>query len=129
MLAITKILLRTEERARKFFERLPFVQAFIAGAGAIIFWRGIWEFLDEAGIPPVQSIIIGTLLLGGVGVFIQTFLGNTIIIKNAELEEKREKKFIQKVEGEVSTEEVTLKQLSEKIDRLENTILEIRDKR
>lgn len=122
MLKITKILLNTEERARKFFERLPFVQAFIAGAGAIIFWRGIWELLDEAGISPELSVILGTLLLGGVGVFIQTFLGNTIIIQNAKKEERFEKKVISKFEGEVASEEVTLKQLADKIDALQAKI-------
>lgn len=122
MLKITKILLNTEERARKFFERLPFVQAFIAGAGAIIFWRGIWELLDEAGISPGLSVILGTLLLGGVGVFIQTFLGNTIIIKNVKQEEKLEKKALARFEGEVASEEVTLKQLADKIDALQAKI-------
>lgn len=124
MLAITKILLRTEERARRFFERLPFVQAFIAGAGAIIFWRGIWEILDSIGISPLASVIIGTLLLGGVGVFIQTFIGNTIIIRNVAQEEKTEKRFLQKVEGQVVTEEITLKQLADKLDELARKIEE-----
>lgn len=124
MLHITKILLNTEERARKFFERLPFIQAFIAGAGAIIFWRGIWELLDKAKISPEVSVILGTLLLGGVGVFIQTFLGNTIIIKNVKQEEKLEKKALARFEGEVVSEEITIKQLADKIDALQRKIEE-----
>jgi hypothetical protein len=115
---ITKKLLRTEEGARKFFEKVPFIHAFLAGVGVIIFWRGVWELFDQIGITPVQSIIMGVVLLGGIGVFIQTFLGNTIIIKDVAKKEKSETKLIKEVESEVSGEEITLKQLAEKIDRL-----------
>lgn len=118
MRSITNFFLDIEERARRFFVRFPFVQAFVAGIGVIIFWRGVWEFLDRQGITPGMSIILGSALLGSVGVFIQTFIGNTIIIRNVKQEENREKKVLEKVEGEVGTEEVTLKALSAKIDAL-----------
>lgn len=114
MKEITKQLLDIENRARNYFEQFPFVQAFIAGVGVIIFWRGIWEWLDINQVSPFASVILGTLILGGVGVFVQTFIGNTIIIREVKQEEKLEKK----VESHISTDAVTLEQLSQKIDNL-----------
>lgn len=115
---ITKVLLNIEERARVFFGNIPFIQAFLAGVGVIIFWRGIWEWLDQSGVSPLESVIIGTVILGGIGVFLQTFIGNTIIIRNVEKEEQQEKKVFKKIEGEEEIEEITLSALSKKIDLL-----------
>ena len=122
MKRITSILLQTEEDARKYFERTPFLQAFIAGVGVIVFWRGVWEWLDSVQVSPFMSVVIGSLLLGGVGVFLQTFIGNTIIIKNVNQEEKKEKKIFEKIEGEVEGEDITLKQLADKLDELSRKI-------
>ena len=114
----TNIFVAIEDRARRFFERTPFLQAFLAGIGVIIFWRGVWEWCDQSGISPVASIIIGGLILIVVGVFVQTFIGNTLIIKEVKQEEKIEKSAIHKMEGEVGTEEITLVDLSKKLDQL-----------
>lgn len=105
-----------EDQARMFFERMPFAQAFLAGIGVIIFWRGIWEWLDQMEVSPFASVLIGTLILGCVGVFVQTFIGNTIIIREVKQEEKSEKKVLKKIEGEEGVEVVTLAALSNKID-------------
>jgi hypothetical protein len=118
MRPITRTLLKIEENARAYFERMPFVQASVAGVGVIIFWRGIWELLDRSGVSPVLSIVLGTLLLGAVGVFVQTFIGNTIIIRNVKEEKNTERKEFEKVEGDVNMEEVTIQQLAAKIDAL-----------
>jgi hypothetical protein len=122
MKPITRTLLKVEDNARRYFERIPFVQAFIAGIGVIIFWRGVWEWLDRSGVSPELSILLGMLLLGSVGVFIQTFIGNTIIIKSVKDEEKKEQKALQQVEGEVGTEEITIAALAAKIDTLAELI-------
>jgi hypothetical protein len=122
MKPITKKLLTIEDQARRFFERTPFIQAFFAGVGVIIFWRGIWELLDQVGISPGFSVVIGALILGGVGVFVQTFIGNTIIIKEVKQEEKIEKKTLQKMEGDSYPTEITLDALSRKIDTLADLI-------
>lgn len=114
----TKLLLSIEEHARNFFGRIPFIQAFLAGVGVIIFWRGIWEWLDNVEVSPLASVVIGTLILGGVGVFLQTFIGNTIIIKSVKKEEAQEKKVLKEIEGEGAIEEITLSALSRKIDFL-----------
>lgn len=118
MQSITKILLSIEDRARRYFAHIPFVQAFLAGIGVIIFWRGVWELLDMIGVTPVTSIVIGSLILGGVGVFIQTFIGNSIIIKNVEKEVQSEKKTLRTIAGGENVQTVTLQNLSDKIDFL-----------
>ena len=112
------MLLETEESARLYFEKTPFIQAFLSGIGVIIFWRGIWEWLDMAQVSPFTSVIVGAAILLCVGVFVQTFIGNTIIIKNVKQEEREEKHAIHEVEANVDTEEITLESLSEKIDIL-----------
>jgi len=124
MKPITNIFLSIEDRARRYFEKMPFIQALVAGVGVIIFWRGIWELLDRTHVSPGVSIVLGCLLLGAVGVFVQTFIGNTIIIKEVKQEEKIEKKAMQKMEGEVGTETVTLAQLSAKLDMVMKKIEE-----
>jgi len=122
MKSITRILLETEEKARLYFEKTPFIQAFLSGIGVIIFWRGIWEWLDINQISPLASVVAGSLILLCVGVFVQTFIGNTIIIKNVKQEERFEKSAIKHIEGEADTEEVTLSTLSAKIDELSKKI-------
>ncbi|OGI72573.1 hypothetical protein A3J61_01230 [Candidatus Nomurabacteria bacterium RIFCSPHIGHO2_02_FULL_38_15] len=115
------IFLTTEERARKYFEQFPFIQAFLAGVGMILFWRGIWEIADIYQLNPFSSVIIGVLILGGIGLFVQTFVGNSIIIKSVKNEMSLGKKTEQKVakfEKEIVKEEVTLEHLSSKLDVL-----------
>lgn len=119
---ITNTLLNIENDARQYFEKIPFAQAFFAGIGVIIFWRGIWEWLDMLQMSPITSVILGAGILLCVGVFVQTFIGNTIIIKNVKQEEQTEKKQMRHMEGEVVTEEVTLASLSRKIDELSKRI-------
>lgn len=122
---ITKTLLKIESAARKFFEFIPFTHAFLAGVGVILFWRGVWEVADIIMLDPVASILLGIAILGGIGLFIQTFVGNAIIIKNVEREGKIEKstsKKISQVESEVEREEMTLQKLSQKIDKLNTKI-------
>ena len=122
MKTITNTLLGIEDDARRYFEKIPFAQAFFAGIGVIIFWRGIWEWLDMLQMSPITSVILGAGILLCVGVFVQTFIGNTIIIKNVKQEEQTEKKQMRHMEGEVVTEEVTLSSLSKKIDELSKRI-------
>lgn len=122
---VTNTLLSIEESARKFFERFPFSHAFIAGVGVILFWRGVWEIADIIKLDPIASVLLGIILLGGIGLFIQTFVGNAIIIKNVKKEEQLEKQTerkVEQVEQEISTEEVNISKLTEKIDELSKKI-------
>lgn len=125
---VTNIFLQIEERARTYFERIPFVHAFLGGVGVVLFWRGVWEIADRMRIDPIASIVIGSLLLGAIGLFLHTFVGNAIIIKNVEKDKRMTKKAeheIASVEKDVKKEGVTLDQLSAKIDRLEQVVREV----
>lgn len=112
---LTKKLLSMQQRARKYFEQFPFLQAILAGVGVIVFWRGIWEGLDRTGVSPLVSIILGIIILGAVGVFVETFIGNTIIIKEVLQEEKVEKKNMKEVSNE---EKTSLAEISIKLDQI-----------
>ena len=122
------IFLTIEERARKYFEQFPFIHAFLAGVGVILFWRGTWEIADIYRLNPFTSVFVGILILGGIGLFIQTFVGNAIIIKNVKSEmslEKKNEREVSKVEKEVIKEEITLNELSSKLDILTQKLNEI----
>lgn len=118
MKSITQAFIIFEDKARRYFESFPFLQALLAGIGVIIFWRGIWEWLDRAQVSPEASVILGIFILSLVGVFVQTFIGNTIIIKEVKQEELLEKKTIRTIKVEEDTETITLAKLSAKIDAL-----------
>ena len=61
------IFLNIEERARKYFEQFPFIHAFLAGVGVILFWRGTWEIADMYRLNPFMSVFVGILILGAIG--------------------------------------------------------------
>ena len=122
MRKLTNAFLKLEEKARIRFEKFPFFHAFLAGVGVVLFWRGVWETSDHLGINSIWSIILGSLLLIILGLFLQTFVGNTIIIKKVEGEKKTEQKDIKKVEQEVSVEEITLEVLAKKLESIETKI-------
>jgi hypothetical protein len=119
------IFLHIEDRARKYFEQFPFTHALLAGIGVILFWRGVWDIADINRLSPIASIIIGVLLLGGIGLFVHTFIGNAIIIKSVKKEidiEKENKIEVKQVEKDIRRDEITLAHLSEKLDNLTQKI-------
>lgn len=121
----TNIFLTIEENARSYFEHIPFIHAFLAGIGVVLFWRGVWEYADRLHIHPLISLGVGILLLGALGLFLQTFVGNTIIIKNVKKEvglEKVGEKKIEHMVQEVDKEEVTLAHISDQLQKLEHMI-------
>jgi hypothetical protein len=129
---VTNIFLRIEERARTYFERVPFLHAFLGGVGVVLFWRGVWEVADRIQIDPIVSIVVGSLLLGAIGLFLHTFVGNAIIIKNVEKDKRmttRAEHEIAVVEKDIKQEGATLEQLSAKIDRLEQVVRELVDRK
>ncbi len=124
------IFLKIEDRARKYFERIPFIHAFLAGVGVILFWRGVWEIADIYHFDPTISIVVGIIMLVSIGLFTHTFIGNAIIIKNVKHEiniEKENRKDLSTFEKNINNEEVTLAHLSDKIDQLSKKITHIEE--
>lgn len=118
----TNFFLRIEDRARSAFEHFPFFHAFLAGVGVVLFWRGVWETADYLRLAPSASIVIGVLLLGAIGLYLQTFVGNTIIIKQVEKEKamsKKTEKEVTEVKAEVREGEITMEQVIRKLDAIE----------
>jgi hypothetical protein len=98
----------------------------------VLFWRGVWEIADRIHIDPIVSIVVGSLLLGAIGLFLHTFVGNAIIIKNVEKDKRmttRAEHEIAVVEKDIKQEGATLEQLSAKIDRLEQVVRELVDRK
>jgi hypothetical protein len=111
---VTTIFLKIEERARTFFARLPFIHAFLAGVGIILVWRGVWETADRLGIMPLASIAIGVVLLVAIGLYLQTLVGNTIIIN----EVKKDKEMTRRTEREIKVEEITMEVLAARLEMI-----------
>jgi hypothetical protein len=122
---ITNLFLGIEHNAREFFERFPYIQAFTTGVGVVLFWRGIWGYMDKVKLDSILSIVLGSILLIITGLFLHTFVGNAIIIKHVETDQRTDiitKREMFKVEAEVHEEEITLSELSESIKNLEEKI-------
>jgi hypothetical protein len=118
---ITNILLQIESRSRTFFERAPFIHAFLAGIGIVLFWRGIWHIADEIKLSSMASLVIGAILLGAIGLFLHTLVGNAIIIKNVEKDtttSKKTEKELLEVEANIQQEELTLQTLQKELDKI-----------
>jgi hypothetical protein len=118
----TNKFLKLEEKSRNYFEKRPFFHAFFAGVGVVLFWRGTWEVADRLGLNPYWSIVLGAVILIILGLFLQTFVGNTIIIKKVESEKKidlKNKIDLEKVQREVGVEGITLELLAKKLESIE----------
>ena len=125
MTYFTNFFLKFEHKARNYFEGNPFLHALLAGLGVILFWRGAWEVADIIKLNPILSIVVGILMLVCIGLFVHTFVGNAIIIKNTEKEkqfEQKAKKDIGLVQTEIAEEELTLTHLIKRLEAIENKI-------
>ncbi|EKD46881.1 MAG: hypothetical protein ACD_67C00030G0006 [uncultured bacterium] len=109
----------------------PLLYAFVGGAGVIIFWRGIWHFMDflteyYSSLSLIRqgtemstllwwdgpvSILIGLLILLLTGIFTSSFIGNEIIISGI----KGEKKMVDKTEFEVRSETESIRGVKKEI--------------
>jgi len=124
--------LKLEEKSRHRFEKLPFTHAFFAGVGVVLFWRGIWEVADRLQLNPYWSVVLGSLVLMILGLFLQTFVGNTLIIKKVESERKIDQKAetdLKKVQQEIDVEEITLDVLARRLENIESKLDELNRKK
>lgn len=106
---------RLEDKVRAKLSRYPIVYAFISGVGVVLFWRGVWELADRAGLPAHWSLLTGMSLLLITGIWVANFLGSRIIISGLRSGKKLEEKTLQEIEGEESF----LTNLKEKVDNIE----------
>jgi len=135
---------RLEDHTRGFLSKFPIWYALFAGAGIVIFWRGIWHSMDflmtlisayanysESSINLQQllwwdgplSILIGTLILLITGTLVSNFIGNEILISGV----KGEKKLSEKTEDEVKIEAKELIKIKQELKKISNIIKDLKD--
>ena len=110
---------RLEDRVRGFLSHYPIFYGFIAGTGAVLFWRGVWltadgvaAFVWHDGITRASidftssfwdgpiSFALGSIILLACGLFVSEFIGSEIIISGL----RGERKLTERTETEVRTE-------------------------
>ncbi len=127
---------KLEDRVRHWLSRRRILYGFMGGTGVVLFWRGVWHTADylsarfgflSAGASTVAlselwdgllSLAFGSVLLLMTGLFVSTFIGNEIIISGL----KREKKFAEKGESEVKTDEERFRDIRRELDALKHLI-------
>lgn len=115
---VGKALRRLEYSIRVRLSRYPILYAFLAGAGLVLFWRGVWHIADDVSLGSVASLALGTFVLLSTGIFVSEFIGNKLIISGL----VGEKKLVKKEEGEIETEETQIKNLQNTLARLEKKL-------
>ncbi|MEI7620212.1 MAG: hypothetical protein WCJ57_01435 [Candidatus Falkowbacteria bacterium] len=121
-----------EDRVREKLSHYPIIYALIGGTGVVIFWRGIWNtadlimdllFVEGDSVSRFPwwdgplSILIGSILLLIIGLFVTSLIGNEIIISGL----RKEKKLVERTEGEIRLE-------LEESDSIKNEIHEMNNK-
>jgi len=113
---------KLEDYVRTRLSRRPILYALVGGIGVVLFWRGIWMMADEMGLSSLGSVFISLLILLLTGLFVSFFVGDAIIISGL----KREKKLIEKTEGELSAEVDAFRHMKEELDQEIITLSEIK---
>ena len=75
-------------------------------------------FADEIELSSISSFIASMVILLSTGLFVSFFVGDSIILTGL----RREKKLIEKSEGELAQESEDIARLTKKIDNLEKLI-------
>jgi hypothetical protein len=134
---------KLEDKVRSRLSRKPIAYAFIAGAGIIIFWRGVWhttDFVMQSSFSILYpdsstslgafmwwdgplSIVIGAVLLLMTGAFVSSFIGSEIIITGI----KGEKKLTEKTEAELEASESVVEHVKKEVDEMTKKLEEIEE--
>ncbi len=129
MIHFTPFFSKVEERARIYFEKFPFLHAILALLGILFLWHGTWGIIDFFELSFVLTTFLGFFIMIGIGLFVQTFVGNTIIIKKVE-GDKQQKENVQVdlsvIQKEVSVGDDTIqnlvKMMSDRLGAIERKI-------
>lgn len=121
-----------EDHIRGHLSRYPLTYTIIGAVAIVLFWRGVWHTADilqaQGGIlgflfyEPVTIVIVIIILLA-TGLFVSSFIGDSILISGL----KQEKKLHEKTQKEVMDEEVTLGQIKSAISEMKKEVDEIKD--
>ena len=114
-----------EDRIREGLSHKPITYAIIGGIGIVLFWRGVWHLADDYSLSSWASLIISVIILLATGLFVSFFIGEQVIISGL----RHEGKLTEKTEGEIETEEDTLKKINLKLNKISKDIEELKKKK
>ncbi|MDD2657072.1 MAG: hypothetical protein PHD04_00190 [Candidatus Pacebacteria bacterium] len=107
---------KLEDKIRIALSHRPISYAIIGGVGIILFWKGVWETAEY--FPMLfgpASAILGVVILLLTGLMVSFFVGDSIILSGV----NREKKLVEKTEGEVRSEWDVDKHILKKLEDIE----------
>lgn len=133
---------RLEDHVRASLSRRPILYTFIGGVGVVLFWRGVWhtaDFVSAAFPVHIQgqswegvfigpwwdgplSLLISVSILLVIGLFVSTFIGDSLILSGL----KKDKKLVEKTESEIRSDEQTLERITEKLEKIDKEVQEIK---
>ncbi len=114
---------KVEDRVRHVLSHEPILYAFLGGIGIVLFWKGVWETAEYFPIlDGLGSVIASILLLLIIGLFVSSFIGDSILLTGL----RSQKKITEKTETEVLMEESEIKKMNEKINKIERDLEEIK---
>ncbi len=113
-----------EDNVRAWLSKWPILYGMLAGIGAVLFFRGIWHFADEAGLGSLASLLISLAIMLVTGSFVSHFVTNEVILSGL----RKEKKIIDKTEAEVRSEMITLRDIKEELGKIRGDIEELKCK-
>lgn len=120
---------KLEDHIRGRLSRYPIFYALIGGTAIVLFWRGVWHSNDwlnsylevPAYLDGPLSIVFGIIILLTTGLIVSSFIGERIIISGL----RGEKNVTAKALEEVEEEEIVLKQIKTKVDKIEKELEEL----
>lgn len=126
---IVKFFDRLEDRIRETLSHFPLIYGIVGGIAIVVFWRGVWEIFDNIEIfngisGGFLTLLISTAILLGTGLFVSFFIGDRIILSGLRHEKKLEEKALEEIEKEFDI----IKHVQIKLESIEKTLSEIREK-
>lgn len=121
---------KMEDSVRDHLSHHPILYGFVGGVGVVLFWRGVWHTADVLEmttiwgaylLSPINSLIVGSILLLISGLFVSVLIGESVIIHTLKDEKpitKKTEKDLQKEVDEVTQIKETLARIEEKLSRL-----------
>ncbi len=115
-----------EDKVRSRLSRHPVVYGVVSGIGIVMFYRGVWMVLD--GYPVMTgwvTLVVACVILLLSGVFVSQFVSNSIILSGL----KKEKKMVEKVEGEIKSDREHINDILALIKKIETDIEAIKQRK
>lgn len=110
---------KLEDNVRIRLSHNPILYALIGAVGIVLIWKGVWETAEYFPIlyGPV-SIILGLVILLASGLLVSFFIGDSIILSGF----KREKKLVEKTEGELKAEMENVQSIAKELRHIEEDL-------